>query len=307
VSALPTVATQVAYVTNYGDTKVIARIVLFTNGRLGVQDASGSTVFTASAALSTATWYRVEWIVVPGTRTWNGTLRFAYAAVTGRRSSPTPRRRRTPAPAGTLGTLYVGKLAGVWNANVDLDDFAEDDTSSSAFLGASAASGTPVVVDPTPPPGAPPSTATTPDLYGQAIRSRQDLVVGVGDVRRCPGGGATDLAPVGGSITDTNKPGVRRVLNVDLAPIPGCRRQALFDLLEPVGTLLTVVAHVQITGGIVVDVPMGVFVIDTVKLSEGDGKVSITAPDQVGAGAAVAVLLPLASSPGSRVTDQARR
>jgi hypothetical protein len=55
---------------------------------------------------------------------------------------------------------------------------------------------------------------------------------------------------------------------------------ALFDLLEPVGTLLTVVAHVEITGGIVVDVPMGVFVIDTVKLSAGDGKVSVTAPDK---------------------------
>jgi hypothetical protein len=80
---------------------------------------------------------------------------------------------------------------------------------------------------------------------------------------------------------------------------------ALFDLLEPVGTLLTVIAHVEITGGIVVDVPMGVFVIDTVKLSAGDGKVSITAPDKWVLVQRAQLLLPLASSPGSRVSDQA--
>jgi hypothetical protein len=49
----------------------------------------------------------------------------------------------------------------------------------------------------------------------------------------------TDLRPTGGSITDTTKPGVRRVLNLELAPTPG-----LFDLLAPVGTLLTVFAHI---------------------------------------------------------------
>jgi hypothetical protein len=306
VSALPTVATQVAYVTNYGDTKVIARIVLFTNGRLGVQDASGSTVFTASAAISTATWYRIEWIVVPGTRTWNGTLRFAYAAGDGAAIESYASTSANTGTAGTLGTLYVGKLAGVWNANVDLDDFAEDDTSSSTFLGASAASGTPVVVDPTPPPGAPPSTATTTDLYGQAIRSSVKISWSVsatfGDA---PVAGATDLAPVGGSITDTNKPGVRRVLNVDLAPTPGTSAQALFDLLEPVGTYLTVTATVTLTGGVEVDVPMGVFVIDTAKVSDGEPKVSITAPDKWILVQRSKFVRPQASSPGSTVVDQA--
>jgi hypothetical protein len=50
---------------------------------------------------------------------------------------------------------------------------------------------------------------------------------------------------------------------------------------------------------------MGVFVIDTVKLSEGEPKVSITAPDKWVLVQRSKLLLPQASSPGSRVVDQA--
>jgi hypothetical protein len=133
----------------------------------------------------------------------------------------------TTANTGTGGS-WAGSTsassAGTWNANLDLDDLAADDQSSTTFLGASAASGTPVVVDPTPPPGAP-SSWPPPDVYGQAIRSSVKIGWSVSAIfAGAPVDGATDLAPVGGSITDTNKPGVRRVLNVDLAPERGCRR-----------------------------------------------------------------------------------
>jgi hypothetical protein len=54
--------------------------------------------------------------------------------------------------------------------------------------------------------------------------------------------GAADLRPIGGSITDTTKPGVRRMLTLELAPEPG-----LYDLLSPIGTTLVVTARVRYT------------------------------------------------------------
>jgi hypothetical protein len=60
--------------------------------------------------------------------------------------------------------------------------------------------------------------------------------------RGVPVPGATDLRPIGGSITDTTKPGVRRTLTLELAPTPG-----LYDLLSPIGTVLVVTAHLRYT------------------------------------------------------------
>jgi hypothetical protein len=78
-----------------------------------------------------------------------------------------------------------------------------------------------------------------------------------------------------GQITDTTKPGVRRTLSLDLAASPG-----LFDLLAPIGTTLTVTAQVTYTGRTGVRIPMGVFDVDSQSLSEGGGKLSLTAPDK---------------------------
>jgi hypothetical protein len=303
-SAFPTSETQLTYVSSSGSSRLLTRVSVTTSGRFKVLDASFNGVWTATSSLSLNTWYRVELIVVPGTTATNGTIRFAYAAADGAAAESFASTTANTGTGGSLGRFYVGKLGGTWNANLDLDDLAADDQSSTTFLGASAASGTPVVVDPTPPPGA--VVVEAPDVYGQAIRSSVKIGWSVSAIfAGAPVDGATDLAPAGGSITDTNKPGARRVLNVDLAPDPGVSADALFDLLEPVGTLLTVVAHVEITGGIVVDVPMGVFVIDSVKLSAGDGKVVVTAPDQWVRVQRSQFLQPRASSPGSRVSDQA--
>jgi hypothetical protein len=68
--------------------------------------------------------------------------------------------------------------------------------------------------------------------------------------------GAQALQPTGGQITDTNKPGVRRTLNLELAReiIGG---QFLEDLLSPMGTTLTVTAHVTAGSVPVADIPWG--------------------------------------------------
>lgn len=47
-------------------------------GKLIVQSAAGTTIFTATTALSVNTWYRVEVAVAPGSTTTTGAYNFAY-------------------------------------------------------------------------------------------------------------------------------------------------------------------------------------------------------------------------------------
>ncbi|MGZ4617186.1 MAG: hypothetical protein ACXV3F_00350 [Frankiaceae bacterium] len=111
--------------------------------------------------------------------------------------------------------------------------------------------------------------------------------------------GATGMQPVGGTITDTTRPGVRRTLSLDLAPEPG-----MFDKLAPIGTRLTVTAHVRGTSRTVTDIPMGVFDVDSQTLTEGGGKLSLTAPDKWQRIVRAKFLAPTASTPGIPVTQQ---
>jgi hypothetical protein len=111
--------------------------------------------------------------------------------------------------------------------------------------------------------------------------------------------GGSGLLPSGGSVTDTTKPGVRRVLSLQLAPEPG-----LFDALSPIGTTLTVTAHVRYTNRQSVDIPMGVFDVDTESLSEGSGGLSLTAPDKWAKIQRARFIIPQASTPGLSVVGQ---
>jgi hypothetical protein len=112
------------------------------------------------------------------------------------------------------------------------------------------------------------------DLYTRAIRSGAALWYTV-DAYHSAVQIASNLRPSGGTITDTSKPGVRRLLNLELPPEPG-----LFDLLAPTGTELRVTAHMRYTDRTGVDLPMGWFGIDSESLSEGGGGLSMTAPDR---------------------------
>jgi hypothetical protein len=134
------------------------------------------------------------------------------------------------------------------------------------------------VVNPLPVPIVPaPSPVYPPDPYRAAIRNGGLSFTYLVDASRggSPVVGATGLTPTGGTIVDTSKPGVRRTLNLELAPEPG-----LFDLLSPIGTTLTVTCRVTYQNRSTFDLPMGVYDVDSEKLSEGGGMLSVTAPDK---------------------------
>lgn len=116
---------------------------------------------------------------------------------------------------------------------------------------------------------------TNPSQYQQAIRTggvavHYSLNAMLGATTL-----ATGLRPVGGSISDTSKPGVRRTLSAQLAPSPG-----MYDLLSKPGTRLNAYAHVRLTSRSTVTIPMGVFEVDRETIADGKGGVSLTAPDK---------------------------
>lgn len=117
---------------------------------------------------------------------------------------------------------------------------------------------------------------SNPDTYRRAVRQgcAQWYTVDA-TYNGSPVVGATGLQPTGGTVTDTSKPGVRRVLNLEL---PGDPRT--YDLLSPIGTTLKAWTHVQMTDRTVIDIPMGVFDIDEQSISEAGGAIRITAPDK---------------------------
>lgn len=140
-----------------------------------------------------------------------------------------------------------------------------------------------------------------PAPYREAMRSGgyslyYSVDASIGGV---PVEGAQDLRPTGGTITDTTKSGVRRVLNLELAPEPG-----LFDLLSPIGTTLNVTAKITYLDRSTLDIPMGVFDVDSERSSEGRGGISITAPDKWGRVQRARYLIPDKSTPGVPVQVQ---
>jgi hypothetical protein len=117
-----------------------------------------------------------------------------------------------------------------------------------------------------------------------------------------PLAGATGMTPTGGSIIDTIKPGVRRALTLDLAPMPG-----LYELLKPTGVTLTVTAHVRGTSRVVTDIPMGVFDIDSGSVQDGGGAISLTAPDLWVRIQRAKFVAPTSSVPGLTIPQQIAR
>ena len=238
-------------------------------------------------------------------------------------------------PATTLEFVYGGVLSTLTNFTVRTDAWAVSDTAqpgplvtggvvsggSTALVTASASAGSVTAfvggtvsiagvtaqvvaqggVRPVPPGSATNDPAWPPDPYREAIRSGSYALTYI--VNATYGGaavdGAQDLRPTGGTITDTTKPGVRRLLNLELAPEPG-----LFDRLSPVGTTLSVTARVQYTDRTTIDIPMGVFDVDSESLSEGGGALSVTAPDKWVRIQRAKFTGPTSSVVGALVTDQ---
>lgn len=139
-----------------------------------------------------------------------------------------------------------------------------------------------------------------PGLYTRAIRSGITLWYTVdATLGGAPVAGATGLRPAGGQITDTLAPGVRRTLTLELPPAPG-----MFDRLAPIGTTLTVTCHVRYPNRQTVDIPMGVFDVDSERMTEGEGGVTITAPDRWALIQRARFIRPQASIRGASVRAQ---
>jgi hypothetical protein len=144
------------------------------------------------------------------------------------------------------------------------------------------------------------ATEWPPEPYRRAIRSTVAITYTVDASRAGVAvAGATGLRPTGGGVTDTSRPGVRRTLNLELAG-----GTDLYELLAPTGTMLTVTANVVYTSRQAQAVPMGVFDVDADTLSEGNGAVSLTAPDKWARIQRAQFLKPQASSRGALVVDQ---
>lgn len=140
-----------------------------------------------------------------------------------------------------------------------------------------------------------------PPPYGRAIRGPVAITY-TADATYNGTVTASGLQPTGGTITDTIKPGARRTLNLEVAG-----DHDLYDALKPYGTTVTVTAHVQYPSRQSADIPMGVFDVDSQSLSEGDGKVTLTAPDKWARIARARFLWPTGPQVGLTVTEQITR
>jgi hypothetical protein len=299
VSAYPSANAWLHHVTNSAN-YIIASVSLTTTGQIQVQDYNAKVVYKSAAAVGLNTDIRFELIVVPGTTASNGTIRFAWGVGDAAASDTFASTAADTGRTGVMDRCFFGKLSGTWNATIDFDDFAADDQSTTTFLGPSAASGTPVVVDPTPPPTVPTATWPPPPPFPEAIRSSLALTYLVSaSYDGAPLPDATDMRPTGGTITDTNKPGVRRVLNLEVAG-----GHDLFANLAPFGTELTVTCRVTYNDRTTLTIPMGVFDIDSDSLVEGQGKITVTAPDKWVRIQRAKFLQPTASTIGQSVVQQ---
>lgn len=117
--------------------------------------------------------------------------------------------------------------------------------------------------------------------------------------------GGKNLAVVSGSVTDDAAPGVRRQLDVQLAPEPGRPVQALFDSLIPTGTELRVRSTLHYPNGKSSEtVPMGVFDVDSESVGIADGSLAIQASDKWVRVQRARFQSPVNSNRALRITDQ---
>lgn len=97
-------------------------------GKIVVQNSAGTAMFTASAAMSLSTWYRIECACAPGTTSATGAYDFAYYAGDGttaiQSSSSTTQNLGTVAAVGytRIGRFDTGATVGGYV----FDDFANE-------------------------------------------------------------------------------------------------------------------------------------------------------------------------------------
>jgi hypothetical protein len=111
--------------------------------------------------------------------------------------------------------------------------------------------------------------------------------------------GAEDLPIDNGSVTDTSAAGVRRTLDLELAPVPG-----LYDLMSATGLTLQPYSVLKLPNGQFESVPMGVFEITQLSRGYGpDGSIKIQGSDKWAKLKRADFLYPASSQPGTSVID----
>ena len=112
--------------------------------------------------------------------------------------------------------------------------------------------------------------------------------------------GGAGLAIKAGSVTDVNKPGIRRTLDLELVPVPG-----LFDQLKPFGTQLKVRSVMRYPNGTTENIPMGVFDIDSESMSYGPGgTITVQGSDKWAKIQRARFIVPEPAIPGIYIRDQ---
>ena len=131
-STLPTSDTTILYVG--GDVDDVCRTLVQSTSKLRVWDNANADIWTAAAALSTGTWYRVEMIVDLAA----GTVRVAYYA--GHSTTPIE-------DSGVLSSVAMGSNTAITNprfgkastaaylGTFHIDELRVDDSVSASFIG----------------------------------------------------------------------------------------------------------------------------------------------------------------------------
>ncbi|MBL8121550.1 hypothetical protein JNM87_02265 [Candidatus Saccharibacteria bacterium] len=131
LSSLPSVSQQLFALQN-SSFSFVAVVAINAANKLIVQDAGGTTLYTATTALSQGVWYRVEMQAVVGATTSTGSLDFQY--YTG--DSTTAEDSYASGATVNTGTVSIirgvfGKMTSSATLDAYFDSFGYDDTTAS--------------------------------------------------------------------------------------------------------------------------------------------------------------------------------
>lgn len=137
-------------------------------------------------------------------------------------------------------------------------------------------------------------------LFGPFLRGAGGVQYAVVDAFRDGAAVATGLPVLGGFVTDDSSAGVRRTLDLELAPQLG-----LWDLLAPIGTEIRPRMVTRYLNGTTESIPLGVFDIDAQSMAYGaGGSVKLAGSDKWARIQRARFLKPQASTRGITISAQ---
>lgn len=107
-----------------------SRVAVDTSGKIQVQDAGGTIIYTTPAALSAGQWYRLELQLIVGTGATNGTIAFQYYSGDSSSAISTYSSSTVNAGTNTIIRSLFGKQTPTAIFSANFDDFAFDTASA---------------------------------------------------------------------------------------------------------------------------------------------------------------------------------